>query len=260
MKLMKLNRNKFGSHFSNLNNWQIVDRDTYKFSETKELPNSAATSKLLNGNHIVPVTTAVHPSVTSRVKRLTDILGAIVGLGITAAVAIPIVVAIQLNNPGPIFYSQTRCGLNGRTFQIWKFRSMVVEAEQLQHLVKNEAQGQIFKNANDPRITRVGRFLRHTSLDELPQFWNVLLGDMSLVGTRPPTVDEVKQYAPHHWQRLQVKPGITGEWQVNGRSMVKDFEAVVQMDLDYQHKWSVAYDLYLLLKTLQVVFAKHGAY
>lgn len=213
----------------------------------------------LDSNNSVEQNKPVHPSATNRTKRLVDILGGGVGLVITAAVAIPIAIAMQLDNPGPVFYSQVRCGLNGRTFRIWKFRSMVVGAEKQQHLVKNEAQGQIFKNANDPRITRIGRFLRRTSLDELPQFWNVLQGEMSLVGTRPPTVNEVKQYAPHHWQRLQVKPGITGEWQANGRSEVKDFEAIVQMDLDYQRKWSIAYDFNLLLKTLKVVLNKSGA-
>lgn len=216
--------------------------------------------QLLDSNYsVTQAKPVVHLSVNSRAKRLLDILGALIGLGITAAVAIPVALVMQLDNPGPIFYSQTRCGLNGRTFRIWKFRSMVVGAEQQQHLVKNEAQGQIFKNANDPRITRIGRFLRRTSLDELPQFWNVLLGDMSLVGTRPPTIKEVEKYAPHHWQRLHVKPGITGEWQANGRSNLKDFEAIVQMDLDYQRKWSVAYDLHLLLKTLKVVLNKSGA-
>lgn len=201
----------------------------------------------------------VHPSVTSIAKRLIDILGAVIGLGITAVVAIPIALATALDNPGPIFYSQTRCGLNGRTFRIWKFRSMVVGAEQLKHLVNNEASGHIFKNQNDPRITRVGRFLRRTSLDELPQFWNVLVGEMSLVGTRPPTPDEVMHYEDHHWHRLNVKPGMTGVWQANGRSSVKDFEDIVRMDLDYQRKWSVAYDISLILKTLKIVVNKSGA-
>ena len=202
---------------------------------------------------------SVHPSVTSKTKRLIDIAGAVVGLGITGLVAIPVALATQLDNPGPIFYSQIRCGVNGRPFRIWKFRSMVVGAEQLKHLVKNEANGHIFKNENDPRITRVGRFLRRTSLDELPQFWNVLKGDMSLVGTRPPTQDEVRHYSSHHCQRLNVLPGITGEWQANGRSSVKDFEEIVNMDLDYQRKWSVAYDIKLILKTIKVVFNKSGA-
>ncbi|GAB1541734.1 hypothetical protein NUACC21_44060 [Scytonema sp. NUACC21] len=202
----------------------------------------------------------LHPSVISKVKRTIDILGAIVGLGITALLIIPIAIAIQLDNPGPIFYSQIRCGLNGRFFRIWKFRSMVVSAEQLKHLVNNEAKGQyIFKNENDPRITRVGKFLRRTSLDEFPQFWNVLRGEMSLVGTRPPTPDEVMHYSSYHWKRLSVKPGITGEWQANGRSGIKDFEDIVRMDLKYQHNWSIAYDIGLILKTLKAVFSKSGA-
>lgn len=201
-----------------------------------------------------------HPSVTSKAKRLVDIVGSVVGLAITAAIFIPIAIAIQLDNPGPIFYSQTRCGLDGRTFRIWKFRSMVTNADKIKHLVTNEAKGNIFKNRNDPRITKVGRFLRRTSLDELPQFWNVLKGEMSLVGTRPPTLDEVSQYEHHHFQRLRVKPGITGEWQANGRSTVEDFEEIVQMDIAYQKKWSVTYDLYLIFKTIQSVLVKDGAY
>jgi lipopolysaccharide/colanic/teichoic acid biosynthesis glycosyltransferase len=204
---------------------------------------------------------SVHPSVTSRTKRIIDILGAVVGLGITVVIAIPIAIAIQLDNPGSIFYSQIRCGLNGRSFRIWKFRSMVAEAEQLKHLVNNQAKGNhIFKNDNDPRITRVGKFLRRTSLDELPQFWNVLWGDMSLVGTRPPTTDEVIHYSNYHWQRLNVKPGITGEWQANGRSNIKDFEDIVSIDISYQDKWSIIYDIILILKTLKVVFNKNGAF
>ncbi|WP_390883176.1 sugar transferase [Kovacikia minuta] len=200
-----------------------------------------------------------HPSVTSRTKRLIDIAGALVGLAITAVVAVPVAIAVQFDNPGPIFYSQVRCGLKGKPFRIWKFRSMVMNADKLQHLVNNEAKGGIFKNRNDPRITRVGKFLRRTSLDEFPQFWNVLVGEMSLVGTRPPTVNEVIGYKRYHWERLNVKPGITGEWQANGRSEVTDFEQIVKMDLAYQQKWSVAYDLHLLLKTIQVVFKKEGA-
>jgi lipopolysaccharide/colanic/teichoic acid biosynthesis glycosyltransferase len=200
-----------------------------------------------------------HPSQTSIAKRLIDIVGAIVGLMITAAIAIPVAIATLLDNPGPIFYSQVRCGNDGKTFRIWKFRSMIVGADKLKHLVKNEASGHIFKCAEDPRITRVGKLLRRTSLDELPQFWNVLKGEMSLVGTRPPTPDEVMEYQPHHWERLRVKPGITGEWQANGRSSIKDFEQIVKMDLEYQRKWSVSYDLFLIFKTIWVVLNKSGA-
>ncbi|MBI4784176.1 MAG: sugar transferase [Oscillatoriophycideae cyanobacterium NC_groundwater_1537_Pr4_S-0.65um_50_18] len=205
-------------------------------------------------------TKQVHPSVTSKAKRLMDIVGALVGLAITTLVAIPVAIATRFDDPGPIFYSQIRCGLNGKTFRIWKFRSMVKDADRLKHLVHNEAKGNIFKNRNDPRITRVGRFLRKTSLDELPQFWNVLKGEMSLVGTRPPTVDEVMKYERHHFQRLVVKPGITGEWQANGRSTVEDFEQIVQMDLAYQEKWSVAYDFILIFKTIKAVLVKDGAF
>lgn len=202
----------------------------------------------------------LHPSTSSILKRAVDVVGALVGLAITAIIFIPVVLAIQLDNPGPIFYRQLRCGLRGQQFYIWKFRSMVRDADQLQHLVENEAEGFIFKNQQDPRVTSVGRFLRRTSLDELPQFWNVLRGDMSLVGTRPPTVDEVGLYADHHWQRLNVKPGITGEWQVKGRSNVKDFEAIVQLDLDYQNQWSVSYDLQLILQTVMSVLYRQGAF
>ncbi len=202
----------------------------------------------------------VHPSINSKLKRLLDIAGSLVGLTILGVLLLPVAIAIQIDNPGPIFYSQIRCGLYGRTFRIWKFRSMVVGADRLKHLVSNQAKGNIFKNRNDPRITRVGRILRKTSLDEFPQFWNVLKGEMSLVGTRPPTVDEVTQYERHHFQRLLVKPGITGEWQANGRSSVEDFEEIVKMDLTYQEKWSVLYDIQLILKTITAVFHKQGAY
>ncbi len=201
----------------------------------------------------------IHPSLYSKTKRLIDILGALVGLMITAVIAIPIAIAMQFDNPGPLLYSQIRCGHQGRHFRMWKFRSMVVNAEHLQHLVTNEVKGHLFKNEKDPRITRVGRFLRRTSLDELPQLWNVLMGDMSLVGTRPPTPGEVKDYQPHHLDRLNVKPGLTGEWQTNGRSSIKDFEEVIRLDLEYQRKWSIAYDLLLILKTFQVIVNQKGA-
>jgi len=202
---------------------------------------------------------SIHPSVECKFKRSIGVLGAIVGLLLTAAIFIPIAIAIWIDSQGPILYSQERCGLGGRKFRMWKFRSMVKDADLLKHLVKNEAKGQIFKNSRDPRITRVGHFLRQTSIDEFPQFWNVLMGDMSLVGTRPPTPDEVDRYKLHHWQRLKVKPGITGEWQVNGRSRVQDFEEIVAMDLNYQDKWSIGYDLNLIGKTFWAVLQKNGA-
>lgn len=202
---------------------------------------------------------SVHPSVYSIWKRLIDIAGAIVGLLILAVLFIPFAIAIKLDSTGPIFYRQTRCGLNGKEFTIWKFRSMCADADAKKHLVKNKAKGHIFKNDEDPRITRVGKILRRTSLDEFPQFWNVLKGEMSLVGTRPPTPNEVAKYNERHWQRLRVKPGVTGEWQAKGRSKITDFEDIVSMDLEYQQKWSIWYDFYLILMTIAVVIKREGA-
>ncbi len=202
----------------------------------------------------------VHPSVISRGKRLIDIMGALVGLAIMGIILIPVAIAIWLDSPGPIFYSQIRYGYLGRPFRMWKFRSMINRADQLKHTVENQVTGHFFKNQNDFRITRVGRILRQTSLDEFPQFWNVLIGDMSLVGTRPPILDEVVNYDGYHWQRLLVKPGITGEWQIKGRSQIKNFDEVVGMDLDYQKKWSLLYDTWVILQTIGVVWNRCGAY
>lgn len=226
--------------------FEIQQKGTQPFSHKKQ-PRSTQSADL-------PFVT--HPSVKSRTKRLLDIAGALVGLAITGVLSIPIVIAIKLDSPGPIFFGQVRCSWMGRRFRMWKFRSMVTDAERLKHMVENQASGAIFKNSNDPRITRVGRFLRKTSLDELPQFWNVLKGEMSLVGTRPPTPDEVERYEIPQWQRLDIKPGMTGEWQVNGRSSVKDFEDVVRLDLKYQESWSLIYDMKLILKTIWMIFNK----
>ncbi|MGB3296954.1 MAG: sugar transferase [Phormidesmis sp.] len=197
-----------------------------------------------------------HPSVRSKAKRLLDVSGALVGLGLTAVVFVGVAIAIKLEDGGPIFFAQTRCSWLGKPFKIWKFRSMVTDAEARKQEVANKVEGPLFKNDNDPRITRTGRFLRRTSLDEFPQFWNVLKGDMSLVGTRPPTPDEIVQYEVSEWQRLNVKPGMTGEWQVNGRSTVTSFEQVVRLDLQYQQKWSLLYDIQLIIKTVSVLFTK----
>ncbi|KEF43371.1 MAG: anti-sigma-factor antagonist (STAS) and sugar transfersase [Cyanobium sp. CACIAM 14] len=199
-----------------------------------------------------------HPSVRCRPKRLLDVVGALVGLAITAVLFLPIVLAIRLDSPGPILFGQVRCGWMGRRFRLWKFRSMVSNAEALRASVPNQASGAIFKNDADPRITRVGRLLRRTSLDELPQFWNVLVGDMSLIGTRPPTPDEVERYAIPSWQRFDVRPGMSGEWQVSGRSSIRDFEDVIALDLRYQERWSFLYDLKLILRTLRVIFSRES--
>jgi lipopolysaccharide/colanic/teichoic acid biosynthesis glycosyltransferase len=200
-----------------------------------------------------------HASSSSLIKRFVDVIGGCLGLLILGIIFIPIAIAIWVDNPGPILYCQQRHGLMGRCFRMYKFRSMVPNADTLKGQVKNQAKGLIFKNADDPRVTRVGRFLRRTSLDELPQFWNVVRGEMSLVGTRPPTPDEVAKYNARHWQRLLVKPGLTGEWQVNGRSNVDDFEQIVDLDLRYQALWNPWYDLALIFKTIYVIFARVGA-
>jgi anti-anti-sigma factor len=199
-----------------------------------------------------------HPSIRSRLKRFLDILGALVGLLITGILFIPIAIAIKRDSQGPIFFTQTRCGWMGQEFKIIKFRSMCVDAEAQKDRIPNQAKGAFFKNKNDPRVTEVGRFLRRTSLDELPQFWNVLKGEMSLVGTRPPTPDEVARYDVPQWRRLNVKPGMTGEWQVHGRSQVKNFEDVIQLDLRYQENWSLGYDLQLIFKTVMILFNKNS--
>lgn len=217
-------------------------------------PDQAAPSPAPREAEIYPT----HPSVRSWLKRLIDIVGALTGLGITAVLLLPIAIAIKLDSPGPIFFGQVRCGWMGKRFRIWKFRSMCTDAEARKAQVRNELAGPLFKNANDPRVTKVGRFLRRTSLDELPQFWNVLRGEMSLVGTRPPTPDEVERYEVPEWQRLDVKPGMTGEWQVNGRSQIRDFEDVIRLDLRYQQNWSLLYDIKLILKTIAIVFNRRS--
>ncbi|AFZ01816.1 sugar transferase [Calothrix sp. PCC 6303] len=197
-----------------------------------------------------------HPSVRSPMKRAIDIVGAIIGLMITGVLFVPIAIAIKLDSPGSILFSQIRCGWMGQRFRIWKFRSMVTDAEALKATITNQASGAFFKSDCDPRITRIGHFLRKTSLDEFPQFWNVLMGDMSLVGTRPATPDELEQYEIRNWQRFDVRPGITGEWQTNGRSKIRNFEDVIELDLRYQKNWSLVYDLKLIFKTIMVVFNK----
>jgi len=217
---------------------------------------ATATGLANQGQNSLESLPETHPSVRSKAKRALDILGALVGLAITAVLFVIVSIIIKLDDGGPIFFAQTRCSWMGKRFKIWKFRSMVTDAEARKHEVANKVEGPLFKNDNDPRITKIGRFLRRTSLDEFPQFWNVLKGDMSLVGTRPPTPDEIEQYEVPQWQRLNVKPGMTGEWQVNGRSSVTNFEDVIRLDLQYQRKWSLMYDIQLILKTVLVLFSK----
>lgn len=195
------------------------------------------------------------------VKRCMDILGSLFGLlmmGIAFVIFAPI---IKIQSPGPVFYAQTRIGKNGRRFTFYKFRTMVVGADQMKKdlMEQNEMDGCMFKMENDPRIFPVGKFMRKFSIDELPQFWNVLKGDMSLVGTRPPTEDEFEQYELHHKARLGIRPGLTGMWQVSGRSDIKDFEEIVALDTQYISNWSLAMDIHILMRTVLVVLTGKGS-
>lgn len=195
------------------------------------------------------------------IKRLIDIVGAVIGLALTAVVMILIAPALLLESPGPLIFKQKRVGRNGRIFNFYKFRSMYQDAEERKKelMGQNEMQGQMFKMENDPRITKVGGFIRRTSIDELPQFWNVLRGDMSLVGTRPPTLDEYEKYESYQKRRISFRPGITGLWQISGRSNIKSFDEVVKLDLEYIDKWSIGLDIKILLKTIGAVFHGVGA-
>lgn len=193
-------------------------------------------------------------------KRILDICGATIGL-ILFAIASLVLVPLIRKDGGPAIFAQTRIGKNGRHFTFYKFRSMRIDAEAIkeQLMDQNTMRGGMFKMDNDPRVTKIGRFIRKTSLDELPQFWNVFIGDMSLVGTRPPTVDEYDQYTPEQKRRLSFKPGITGLWQVSGRSKITDFDDVVKLDVAYIDNWTIWKDIEILLKTVKVVFMRNGA-
>lgn len=194
-------------------------------------------------------------------KRTMDIVGGIVGCIISIPIIALVAIPLKLESPGPLIFKQRRVGRNGRVFYIHKLRSMYVDAEarKKELMAQNEMNGLMFKMEDDPRITRVGRFIRRTSIDELPQFFDVVRGSMSLVGTRPPTLDEYRQYESHHKRRLSMKPGITGLWQVSGRSDIDDFEEVVKLDVQYIDNWSIWMDIYLLFKTVGVVFDRKGA-
>lgn len=212
----------------------------------------------------MPVMTYVMTEMDYRrmmIKRLMDIVGASVGVLITLVFTPFVALAIKLESKGPVFFSQVRIGKNGRRFKMYKFRSMYIDAEERKKelMAQNEVKGLMFKMDNDPRITKVGQFIRKTSIDELPQFFNVLKGDMSLVGTRPPTVDEFEQYNIYYRRRLSITPGLTGMWQVSGRSDIKDFDDVVKLDLKYIDEWSLKQDVKILIQTVGVVLFGRGS-
>jgi exopolysaccharide biosynthesis polyprenyl glycosylphosphotransferase len=195
------------------------------------------------------------------VKSAFDRVAAAVLLIILAPVFIAIGLLVRLTTPGPALFTQTRIGRNGRAFRMVKFRSMVVDAESRleDFAAANEQDGPLFKMRRDPRVTRIGRFLRRSSIDELPQLFNVLTGSMSLVGPRPPLPAEVATYGDDVWERFRVKPGITGLWQVSGRSDLS-WEESVRLDLHYVHSWSLWLDLVVLCKTARAVLRADGAY
>ena len=207
-------------------------------------------------------------------KRLMDLAAGLVGSLITLILIPPVGLAIFLSDPGPIFFSQTRIGENGKKFQMYKFRSMYMDAEARKAQIaqdNGQADHLMFKLEHDPRIIGqkerpdgtwkkgVGGWIRDLSLDEFPQFFNVLKGDMSLVGTRPPTVDEWRRYEPFHRSRMSTRPGITGLWQVSGRSKIRDFDTVVRLDREYIENWSIKQDIHILFKTVWVVLMRRGA-
>lgn len=212
----------------------------------------------------MPVMTYVMTEMDYRrmmIKRLMDIAGGSIGALITLLFTPFVALAIKLESKGPVFFSQVRIGKNGRRFKMYKFRSMYIDAEERKKelMAQNEVKGLMFKMDNDPRITKVGQFIRKTSIDELPQFFNVLKGDMSLVGTRPPTVDEFEQYNIYYRRRLSITPGLTGMWQVSGRSDIKDFDDVVKLDLKYIDEWSLRQDVKILIQTVGVVLFGKGS-
>lgn len=196
-------------------------------------------------------------------KRCMDIAGGLVGVILSSPIMLVTAIAIKLDSPGPVLFKQTRVGQNGRYFKIYKFRSMYVDAEERKKelLDQNELKGGVmFKIKDDPRITRVGKFIRKTSIDELPQFFNILFGSMSLVGTRPPTLDEVEKYERKQWRRISIKPGLTGMWQVSGRSNITEFDKIVELDTEYIDNWTLGLDIKIILKTVLVLLKHDDAY
>lgn len=223
------------------------------------------------GNYTV-VTTCINMASAGQLvlKRIMDICSGLAGCILTGIIFLFVAPAIYIKSPGPIFFSQYRVGKNGRKFKIYKFRSMYMDAEERKkELMKQNrvSDGLMFKMENDPRVIGsekgpgkgIGNFIRKTSLDEFPQFFNVLKGDMSLVGTRPPTVDEWEKYELHHRARLAIKPGLTGMWQVSGRSEITDFEEVVKLDTKYISEWSFMLDIKILFKTVLIVLGQKGS-
>lgn len=256
--------------------WQAVKDPIFLFWELKnagidlrvvpiglELPSQWSEIKMIDGFTTLRFRSPPILGSDFWLKRGFDVVVSLTIIILASPVFLMIALLIRLDSPGPIFYKQNRVGLKGRHFKVWKFRTMVTNAEQLlkQLEAKNEMKdGVMFKMKDDPRITRIGKFLRRYSLDELPQIMNVLLGEMSLVGPRPFPLRDVEKFAEHHFIRQEVLPGITGLWQVSGRSDIIDFEDVFRLDIAYIQNWSLALDFQILLQTVRAVLRKEGAY
>lgn len=230
---------------------RIMERSEYEnftFEDRADIPVATVSASVQNQTGLV-------------LKRVVDIIGGLVGCILSAPIILITAIPLLIESPGPLFFKQKRIGKNGRTFWIYKLRSMYVDAEarKAELMEKNKMDGLMFKMDDDPRITKVGKVIRKLSIDELPQFYNVLKGEMSLIGTRPPTVDEFEQYESHHKRRLSMRPGITGMWQVSGRSNIKDFEEIVRLDCQYIDEWSIWMDIKIFLKTIKVVLKHEGA-
>ena len=217
--------------------------------------------KIQYGSPMATFEASTQNNITLAFKRMFDIAMSIIGIIVSIPVIAITAIPLKIESKGPLFFKQLRVGKNGRPFYIYKLRSMYADAEERKQelMENNKMDGLMFKMDDDPRITKVGKVIRKLSIDELPQFYNVLKGDMSLVGTRPPTVDEFKQYESRHKRRLSMRPGITGLWQVSGRSTIQDFEEVVRLDCEYIDKWSMALDVSILFKTIPVVLTHKGA-
>lgn len=229
---------------------------------SREMLHRRGVPEVFAGLPTLRIATPVVRGLSYRIKRAIDFWGAAVGVVVLAPLFIAVAIAIKLTSPGPVFFQQERMGLNRRIFQVWKFRTMVVDAPDLQTQLEtqNEANGVMFKIKADPRVTKVGSFLRRTSIDELPQLFNVLMGQMSLVGPRPLPLRDIQHFTAWHHIRHQVLPGITGLWQISGRSDIDDFDDVARLDLYYIDNWSLNLDLEILVETLRIVLFGRGAY
>ena len=234
---------------------KVIEKDI-KVKRSNNLPTKILTIKKQQESYQSISTNKI----VSIPKTVFDKIGALVGIIIASPLALLIALAIKLGDGGPIFFKQVRSGMNGRPFIFYKFRTMNVNAESQKNelLSLNELSGPVFKITDDPRVTLVGKFLRKTSMDELPQFYNVIKGDMSLVGPRPPLPSEVKQYQVWQYRRLSVKPGITCLWQINGRNNI-DFDKWMKLDLYYIDNWSFWTDIKIILKTFPVILRCNGA-